>query len=1093
MLHRFARLWSFWGFLLGLALGLWPGAAAGQNALSAAPAGLSTSPSADAAPPARRFKRLTTVEGLSENSAYCLLPDHRGFLWIGTQDGLNRYDGTGVRVFRPGAHPTDTAALASGFVLALAEEAAGKALWVATGGGGVARYDPVTERFRTWRAGEERGGLPSDFVRAVYIDRAGHVWAGTESGLARYDPAAHRFRTVPFVAADANAPAFAAGAPPATNMRRAAVHSIAQTADGRLWVGTGDGRLAWFDARANGLRTAWHPPSDEPGGAAAVGQRAISTLLPDRWRLWVGTEGDGLRAYEPATGRLRTYRPTGQPGALPAPGVRHLLRDRAGTLWVATSGGLSTFEAVSETFRTTHHSNAYPITSLPDDAVTAVAQDRSGQLWVATESGVASFTDQPGAFARVAAVPADVWAVAPAAAGRLWVGTETRGVLHVRPSPADAASADTPADALPLGPRGLPSPHVRALWPERAAGSLAPGPSGATAGALTGRLWVGMQAHGLVCYDPATQQSRRFRHDPRDTTTVADDYIRGLMQDRAGRLWVSTEGGLSDLDPATGRGRSFRPSPADSGALPSGYVRQTLEDRAGRLWVATGGGGLACLDAARRGRFTTYRHDPRRATSLPADFVRCITQDHTGRLWLGTEGGGLARLDDARPPGRFRVWRTADGLPSNVVYAIVEDHAGNLWLSTNHGLARFDPARGTFRRYDSRDGLVRDEFNAGAGTCTPDGRLYFGGPGGLLMFHPDSLRLNRNAPPVVLTGLRVFDQRISLPDSAISARRVLRLRPTQNFLTFEFAALNLQLPEKNRYRYRLRGLDNRWIAVQGNRPEARFTNLSPGKYTFEVLAANNDGFWSPRPTVLRVLIPPPWWRTWWFRLGLVLMFLLLLWAAYRVRVNQLLALERVRHAIARDLHDDMGSTLSSISILSQIARQHHQAHRAEQVASLLTQIGESSGRMLDSMDDIVWAINPAHDSLADVTTRMRVFASDVLEARGIEFTFTVAPVVLEHRLEMRARREFFLIFKELVNNLAKYAQCSTASIDLRIEQRHLTLTVQDDGVGFDPTAPARGSGNGMTNMRTRAAALGTRLDFRTAPGQGTTVVLRVPV
>ncbi|MBC7446651.1 MAG: hypothetical protein H7330_01155 [Hymenobacteraceae bacterium] len=1023
-----------------------------------------------------RFKRLGTAEGLSENSAYCLLQDRRGFLWIGTQDGLNRYDGTGVRVFKPGAHPADTATLASGFILSLAEEprARGGGIWVATGGGGVARYDPVTERFRVFRAkGMHPSGLASDFVRTVFIDRDGVVWAGTESGLCRYEPRTRRFRLVGFAPGETPvAPASVTST--AVDIRRDAIHSVAQTPDGRLWVGTGDGRLAGLLPRTDVLRTFWRPAPDEAGGAPAVGQRAISVLLADRWRLWLGTEGDGLRAYEPATGRIRTFRPTGQPGALPASGIRSMLRDRAGTLWVATSGGLSRFDPLTETFLTTRHNAGYP-TSLPDDAVTALVQDRTGQLWIATESGVAVFTDQPGAFARVPGVPADVWAIAPGGGGQLWVGTETQGVLLLRPG------SGTAPVALPLGRGGLPSPFVRALWPERRGGQR------------TGRLWIGTQAHGLACYDPATGRVRQFRHDPRDSTSLADDYVRGVMQDRAGHVWVSTEGGLSELDPATGRGRSFRANPADPGALQSNYVRQTFEDRSGRLWVTTGGGGLALLDAARRGRFTTFRHDASRMASLPADFVRCVVQTRDGRLWLGSEAGGLARFDDVRPPGRFRAWRSVDGLPSDMVYAIEEDLGGYLWLSTNHGLARFDPKHGTFRRYDARDGLARDEFNAGAGARMSTGHVYFGGPGGLLAFHPDSLQTNRLAPPVVLTGLRVFDQRIVLPDSAIGVRRVLRLRPEQNFLTFEFAALNLRLPEKNRYAYRLRGLDNRWLTVEGNRPEARFTNLSPGAYTFEVRAANNDGVWTAHPTLLHVLIPPPWYRAWWFRLGLVLAFLLLLWAAYQVRVTQLLALERVRHSIARDLHDDMGSTLSSISILSQIASQHHQHHRAEQVAGLLTQIGESSGRMLDSMDDIVWAINPAHDGLDNVTTRMRIFASEVLEARGIEFTFTVAPTVVMHRLEMRARREFFLIFKETVNNLAKYAQCQTARLDLRIEQRYLVLTVEDDGVGFDPTAPARGSGNGLTNMRTRAAALRAKLTFETEPGHGTKVTLRVPV
>ncbi len=1024
---------------------------------------------AGAPPDALRFKRLTTAEGLSENATYCLLQDRTGFLWVGTQDGLNRYDGTGFRIFPP--NPRNARALASGFILALAEERRTGHLWVGTGGGGLSRYDPATERFRTWRATGQPGGLASDFVRAVFVDRAGRVWVGTENGLCRYEPRTGAFVTYPHLLAPGERP----------DARHQSVRALTQGPDGTLWVGTGDGHLNRVDERRDLLLTAWQPPATPltaGGPGPDVGQRAITTLLFDHaWRLWLGTEGAGLRAYEPATGRIRTYLPappntTSPPHhlttVLPSATIHCLLRDHAGTLWVGTAGGLSRFDDLTGTFRTIRHNPGFPNTSLPDDGVQSLWQDRCGLLWVATEGGLASFTDQPGAFAQLGPLLTGAWAVAAAApVGSLWLGTEEAGLLRLMPGAAP--------EPVPLTAPGQHPLFIRALAPDRAGG-----------------VWVGTQSSGLRHYDPATGRVRTLRHDPTQPVSLVDDYVRGLLLDRSGTLWVGTEGGLSALDPRTGLGPAFRHDPADAASLPSDYVRQTLEDRRGRLWIATGGGGLALLDSARRGRFTTFRHGPQ-PTTLAADFVRVIHQDQRGTLWLGTEGGGLCRLDDARPPGRFTTFDQRRGLPSNVVYGILEDGAGFLWLSTNKGVARFDPRTGAVRRYDTRDGLPRDEFNAGAFLRTPaDGRCYFGGPAGLTGFHPDSLRPNALVPPVVVTGLRLFNQPLAL-DSALSVRRALRLRPNENFLTFEFAALNFRLPDKNRYSYRLEGLPgDRWIDA-GNRHEAPFTNLPPGEYTFRVRAANNDGLWNQQGAAVRVLIPPPWHGTWWFRFGLLLGGVGLLWLAYRARVQQLLALERVRHGIARDLHDDMGSTLSSISILSQVAGDHHRHGRTEQVAQLLGQIGESSHRMLDSMDDIVWAINPAHDSLEDVTTRMRRFASDVLETRDIDFSFTVAEAVLPLRLEMRARREFFLLFKEAVNNLAKYARCQQATIALTLEHRHLVLRVHDDGIGFDPRAPAQGGGNGMANMRTRAAALRAHLDLDTAPGQGTRFTLRVPV
>lgn len=1017
-----------------------------------------------------RFKRLTTAEGLSENSVYCLLLDHQGFLWAGTQDGLNRYDGAGFRIFRADARAAGT--LHSGFILALAEDRRHR-VWVGTGGGGLSRYDPATETFRTFRAprtgagqavsSQQPGPLPNDFVRAVLVDRTGRLWVGTEVGLSCYDPRADGFRTYRHL--------------PGGDPRLNSVRAIAQTSDGKIWVGTAAGRLDWFDERRGVLEPTWHPPADETGAAPDIGQHAITTLLADRaGRLWIGTEGDGLRAWEPATGRARTFRPSAANPAttLPSLSIRGLLRDRAGNLWIATAAGLSCLDPATERCRTFHHNSGFPTSSLPDEGTQALCQDRTGMLWVATEGGLGTFSDQPGAFTRVGPAEASIWAVAPnpRRPGHLWVGTEDTGVLAL----SDENVAAAPLAAVPrLGPGGLPQPFVRALCPDRA-----------------GFLWVGTQSSGLVRFDPATDRTRAYRHDARQPASLLDDYVRAITQDQAGYLWIGTEGGLSRYDPRTDAFTGWQHDPADPASLPSNYVRQAFEDRRGRLWVATGGGGLALMDTARSGRFRAFRHAPADPHSLPADFVRVLHEDRAGTLWVGTEGGGLARLDGlSRGKARFTTFDTRNGLPSNVVYAILEDAGGFLWLATNRGVARFDPRRRVFRRYDMRDGLLRDEFNAGAFGQGAGGRLYFGGPAGLLAFHPDSLQVNRITPPVVLTGLRIFNQPARL-DTAIGYRRVLKLRPEENFLTFEFAALSFRLPDKNHYAYQLVGLDPGWIDA-GNRREAPYTNLDPGEYTFRVRAANNDGLWNLVGASVRILIPPPWYRTWWFRALLSALLFALLWTAYQMRVAQLLALERVRHGIARDLHDDMGSTLSSISILSQVARQHHQSGRAEQVAALLTQIGESSHRMLDSMDDIVWAINPAHDVLEDVVTRMRTFAVDVLEARGIDFTFRVSDEVLALRLEMRARREFFLLFKEAVNNLAKYARCQEASITLSYEHRHLVLRVIDDGVGFDLSAPAQGGGNGMTNMRQRAAALRATLTVDTAPGKGTRLTLAVPM
>ncbi|MBO0357716.1 hypothetical protein J0X19_07145 [Hymenobacter sp. BT186] len=994
------------------------------------------------------FRTLTATDGLAENSVYAIVQDQRGFLWVATQDGLSRYDGVGFRTFRNDAQ--QPASLASNFVLSICQDRHGN-LWAGTGGG-LSCYNSRTNQFHTYRAAPiDSSGLSDNFVPAVLCDRQGRVWAGTESGLHRLNPATQRFSLFKHLPS-----------PKAASVRRNAVRALAQDRAGVVWVGTGEGCVSRLDTSRGHL-----VPDDrlQPAGV-------VTTLCPDRaGGLWVGTD-TGLLRYLPAgRGPIRSFNPDATHlGSLPVAAIKKVFEDREGIIWVGTTEGLCRYEAATGTFSRVQHQprNRH---SLPENTVQALFQDHSGLLWVGTEAGLSCARLQPSPFGSLATgVAGPVWAVTSDALGRVWVGTEEHGIVCYDP----ATGRRQQFRHNPTDPGSIAQNYVRALCFDK-----------------QGRLWVGTQNQGLDCLEPGSTRFVHYRHNPSQSNSLADDMIQSVYEDRQGTLWVGHNGGgLSCYNPTTGRFTAFRHNPGNPHSLPNNFVRATFQDRQGRFWVATGGGGLSRYDV-KTNQFTTFRADGRVPHSLSSNSVRCIFQDRRGVLWVGTEGGGFSQLQDAQR-GRFTTFREAQGLPNDVVYSMLEDNQGYLWLSTNKGLARFSPRTRQFHTFDERDGLLQDEFNAAACHRSAAGQLYFGGVNGVVAFRPEAVQTNSVAPPVVLTAIRKFNRPIDLPDTAITERRTLLLAPQDNFFSLEFAALNFQLPEKNQYAYRLEGFDEHWIPA-GRRREATYTNLDPGTYTFRVRATNNDGIWNSQGVALQIVVAPPWYRTWWFQVGVSWAVFGLLFMAYRMRVTQLLALERVRHGIARDLHDDMGSTLSSISILSQIARNHQQQHRPDQAAALLDQIGESSRRMLDAMDDIVWAINPAHDALEDVTARMRSFASDVLEARGIDFTFRVDPSVQGQKLGMQARREFFLLFKEAVNNLAKYAQCQHASILLTYQHGQLHLTVQDDGIGFDPAGPAQGGGNGLANMRSRAAALNGQLTIDTAPGQGTTLHLKVPL
>ncbi|WP_324672844.1 two-component regulator propeller domain-containing protein [Hymenobacter sp. GOD-10R] len=998
-------------------------------------------------PPTLLFHTFTTANGLSQNSVAAMLQDRRGFLWLGTQDGLNRFDGAAFHVFRN--DPQRPGSLSSNYVLSLAQDRQGK-IWIGTGGGGLCQYNPITGRMRIFQSKSYApGSITDNFVRVVFCDQEGRIWVGTEDGLhqVRNDGRpVQRFQ---------HAPNEEAG------VRHNSIRAIAQTADGALWVGTGEGKVSRLDPRTNQLvpHPRWQANS------------AITALFPDgQGGLWAGTEIDGV-VYLGAHGEPpQIIRANNQPGGLPSNNVRALLLTKQGTLWVGTAMGLARYRTQEKKFDTFLHVQHDPH-SLSGNVVQSLFEDRTGLLWVGTEAGLSSFSGQPVPFtsypiSRRGGGP--LWAVYEDGAGRAWIGTESEGLVCYNPKTGERREfRHNPQDA-----GSLSEDHVRALWLDR-----------------QGRLWVGTQSQGLDCLEPGSNQFRHYRHDPEGRYTISDNFIRAIYEDKQGRLWIGTENGLNKYDPISGKFTTFQHNPKDPASLSNNFVRAVCQDHDGQLWIGTGGGGLCQFDPQTE-KFRAYRVKSKGGRSLSSNFVRTILEDRAGVLWIGTEGGGFCRLDD-KQKGYFTAFREPQGLPNDMVYGILEDDQGSLWLSTNKGIACFMPRTRQFHNFDTRDGLVQDEYNAGAYYRGRSGRFYFGGVSGLVVFRPDEVRINHVPPTLVLTDFRKFNEPVEL-DTSITERRVIHLSPRDYFFSLEFAALNFRRPDKNRYAYRLENFDPGWV-MTGNRHEATYTNLGPGTYTFWVRAANNDGVWSKAKPGLTIIVEPPWYQTWWFRvLGSWGVFGVLFFA-YRVRVRQLLAMERVRHGIARDLHDDMGSTLSSISILSQLARNHQQHQRPDQVERLLEQIGESSRRMLDAMDDIVWAINPAHDSLDDVTARMRRFASEVLESRGIDFSFRVAPSVQGLRLDMQARREFFLLFKEAVNNLAKYAQAKEAAINLLYERNRLILKVEDDGVGFDPQAPARGGGNGMVNMRARAAVLKGTLTIQTAPGQGTKIELSIPL
>ena len=1128
-----------------------------------------------------RFDRLGAADGLSQSSVLALAQDRRGFVWLGTQDGLNRYDGVRMRTYRH--DPTVEGGLPASYVQSLAVTRDG-AVWAGTWGGGLARLDPETDRFTVYRHDpDDPASLPDDIVTTLHEDAAGRLWVGTAGGLAWFDPEP-----------PADAPHAAFGAAPGAFRRYAEavmadpfVWSLASDARGRLWIGTFRAGALRVDPASGLWRRFHHDPADP--ASLGADDNALVRVTPSG-EVWVGT-GAGLNrlvsegeassaARSGATGAAATgAAATGPPGAsgdatgavwerhsaatgLCGDYVYDLRETRDGATWVATGdGGLcrqtpaaprtasgargqregaeagGAAGARPSAWEAFTHNPADPA-SLPKDVVRALLEDRAGTVWIGTDGG---------------------------GAARYTGASEALGLYT--PDPLDAAS--------------LPYPYVWALHATR-----------------DGSVWAGTDGGGLARLDPATGTFQTLTHRPGDPASLGADVILSLEESRDGRLWIGTfDAGLDRLDPATGRIEHFPASPPPEASAPEAgapeatrgvpatgppvsTVTALYEDAAGALWVGTWDGGLARRSPD--GAWTVWRHDPDDPATLAGNVVTALRPARDGGLWIGTYGGGLAHRG---ADGAFRAWNggadgplasatvygvhedeagavwiataggglnkldpgtgavevltTRDGLPHNIVYGVLPGPGGALWLSTNAGIARLDPATGGVRTYGPAQGAQGPEFNSGAAYAAADGSLMLGGTNGFNWFRPEALDAAAPPPRVVLTGLRRFDEPVPLARS-VSALGAVALSHRDNFVTVEFAAPGARDARGLEYAYRLEGVDPDWREATGESPEARYTDLPPGRYAFRVRAREGGGAWGEE-RALAVRVVPPWWATWWARglgaLGLAGGGLAAagLWRRRRTaererqreesaEAQRRLAAgrEAERLRLARDLHDGPLQDLYGARFR-------------------LESLGDALGG--DAQPDVARAQSTAEaveETLLDVSRQLRAVCTElrppVLGAMGVARALRADADRLgaEHPgiafdLDLRAdglalgdaaRVAVYRIAKEALANAVRHAAPSRVRIATREERAapeapaqasgappggdgaaapaaRFTVTVEDDGRGFAVpprwAALAREGHLGLAGAAERAEGAGGALAVRSAPGAGTTVTVSVPL
>jgi len=796
--------------------------------------------------PTLRFSHLTTDDGLAQNSISAILQDRRGFMWIGTQNGLSRFDG--YRFITYQHDPDNPNSLHNNSVSSLIEDEQGH-IWI-VGRQGVTIFDPLTETFTPYQLNRNRPpGLANPGFFSIFQDSQGDFWFGGPPPASLFKLESTTQTIIPYFRRPDNPAGFQGGG----------VWQIAQDSAKNLWLAT-DNALTKFNLQTEQF-SYFSPDPDE---------RRLATLIIDsEGNFWLGGFL-GLYRFNPQTEQFTHY-----PGPTQ---INRLLVDDTGSIWVSSLDGLFLFDPHTEQFiRAFYHNPADP-NSLSSNRTTALYQDDGGVVWIGTtDDGLNLFNPRQTRFTHYQHLPNNpatlaedqVLALAGDAAGRLWVATGS--VLNQ----IDLAEGRI-AHFQPV--LDNEQPNIRAIQPDQA-----------------GYLWLGGSGRHLFRFDPITGQFTPYPLPARPSHLQPGPPMEvvALAVDHNDALWIAViRDGLYKLDPYREKFQAYGPTrnpiagpvparPDPSEPLASEITALYL-DHTGQLWLGYQQGLISRLDP-QTGIFTHFPPQP------GLGLIEAIHQDQAGLMWLATQTG-LVSFD----PATEKITRYTDkhGLPTSYVDGILEDQAGNLWLSTQKGLSKFDPQHVNFRNFDVSDGLQGNEFSGRAAWQASDGRMFFGGTHGLTAFYPDQIEDNPYQPPIVLTEVRLFNEpltigRDSLLPQALDYTEQLIFDYNQNIISFDFAALSYAAPHKNRYRHKLEGLENEWNEVGSDRRFATYTSLPPGNYIFRVQGSNNDGVWSEHEVALALTITPPWWETVWFRaLGLVAL-VGLIYGGYHWRVQSI--------------------------------------------------------------------------------------------------------------------------------------------------------------------------------------------------------------
>ena len=1062
-----------------------------------------------------KFTHLTPNEGLSQGHVTATYKDHHGFMWFGTDEGLNKYDGYTFTAYKHDA--TKRESISGNLVRDVLVDLTGN-VWVATSSG-LDKFDRKKDAFVHYTPNGK-----SIYIEGIFEDSRQKIWIGSNEGLYLFDPIKGTFH---HYAHDEKNP---------NSLSHNSVYQITEDNEGNFWIGTQDG-LNRFNPRTQQFTNYHHDPRDR----RSISSSWVIALYKDsKGRIWAGMLGGGIALFDSKKNSFVNFRhdPT-NPNSVAHNDVLSLVEDNDGKLWIGTeNGGISVFDFEKNKFTTYQH-DARDNTSLSNNSVHSLYKDDIGNIWAGTWSGGVNFLPRFGdKFAHYKHDPGNssslshdiVTTIVGDDDGNIWMGTDGGGLnLLDRRRKVFVHYLEDPNDR-----RSIKSNYIIT-----------------TTNVNTDVVAVGYHRLG---FDLLNRKTGHITHIPEDT----DDELGAALASTSGTvvykdLWLGTyyNFGLFHYNRATKRFTRYRNDPADNKSISEGSIFSLLEDRDSNVWIGMGlNSGVDFFDRKNK-RFIHHRHDPADKNSLSNNLVFSITEDRQGNIWMGTDNG-LNCFE--KKTQHFKSYTEKDGLANNVIYGVLEDKHGNLWLSSNKGISKFNPVTKAFRNYDVSDGLQDNTFKQNAWYQTTLGEMFFGGINGFNVFHPDSIHDNPFIPPVWITELQIFNKTVTIDKDSplhqhITESKEITLSHQQSVFTFVFAALNYTRSEKNQYAYKLEDFDKDWNYV-ATRRTATYTNLDAGDYTFRVKASNNDGVWNEQGTSLIIHILPPWWETSWVRALAGLAVLGLGTGLYWIRVRgikiqntkleqlvdvrtqelqranleiqktnrELVSMEKMKENMLAVMSHEIRTPLNSmIGLTHALKRRNPRPDQTEIIDTLKT----SGDHLLHLVNDVLdynkiqagrLDLEALHFNLIDLLKQLHSMFTRTAEEKNIHFGVQISTSL--PTLLIGDPTRLLQILSNLVSNAIKFTNEGTVTLYARtMEQSEQTCTVEfkveDTGIGipadklhllyqpFSQLLPEThrrfgGSGLGLLIVKNIVQAMKGSVAVESIPDRATTVTITIP-